>query len=136
MRLRPGEACRGQLEAEVGAGLGWGGSLARPVNASNRRQTRMVVAERRQARAMNGPAIIAPSTCVDGLAALRRWWRPAVAGQGLGAKSGLLGSATVAVSRVGQARGGLVARLGDVGREDGLWPRDARHGGGVLAESR
>ncbi len=47
---------------------------------------------------MNGRAIIAPSTCVDGLAALRRWWRSAVAGQGLGAKTGLLGSPTVAVS--------------------------------------
>jgi hypothetical protein len=53
---------------------------------------------------MNGPAIIAPSTFADGIAALRRWWRSGVAGQGLGAKSGLLGPATVAVLRVGLAR--------------------------------
>jgi hypothetical protein len=49
---------------------------------------------------MNGRAIIAPSIIADGIAALRRWWRSGVVGQGLGAKSGLLGSATVAVSRV------------------------------------
>ena len=50
---------------------------------------------------MKGRAIIAPSTFVDGLAALRRWCRSGVACEGLGAKLGLLGSATVAVSRVG-----------------------------------
>ena len=54
---------------------------------------------------MNGRAIIAPSTFVDGLAALRRWWRKGVAGQGLGEKPGLLGSAKVPVSRVDARRG-------------------------------